>query len=73
MSTTEEISAAIRKLSADERWSLLHEFVDELWADWDAQIESDLSSGKLDQFLNEARVEIHASKTIPLNEIIRNS
>ncbi len=73
MSTTKEISEAIRKLPADEQWSLLHEFADELWADWDTQIEADVSGGKLDQFLNEARAEIQASNTIPLDEIIRNS
>ncbi len=30
----------------------------ELWSDWDAQIEADLSSGKLDYFINQARAEI---------------
>lgn len=63
MSTTKEISAAIRRLPADERWSLLHEFDDELWSDWDAQIEADLSRGKLDDFINQARAEINANRS----------
>lgn len=73
MSTTEEISAAIRRLPADERWNLLHEFADELWSDWDAQIEADSSSGKLADFINQARADISASKIRPLDEIIRNA
>ncbi|MES2708093.1 MAG: hypothetical protein V4726_15985 [Verrucomicrobiota bacterium] len=55
MSTTTGISAAIRRLPAEERWNLLHEFADELWSDWDARIESDLSSGGLDDFITQAR------------------
>ena len=73
MSTTEELSAAIRRLPADERWNLLHEFAHELWSDWDAQIEADSSSGKLDDFINQARADISASKIRPLDEIIRNA
>jgi hypothetical protein len=36
----------------------LHEFADELWAEWDAQIESDVKSGRLDDFVSEARDEL---------------
>lgn len=72
MGTTTEISAAIRRLPAGERWNLLHEFADELWSEWDARIESDLSAGKLDDFINQARAEIDASKIRPLDEVIRN-
>jgi hypothetical protein len=58
MSSMTEISAALRRLPTEERWSLLHEFADELWAEWDAQIEQDLDSGKLDDFINQARADI---------------
>ena len=58
MSTASEISAAIRCLPVGERWDLLHEFADELWAEWDAQIESDVKSGRLDDFVSEARDEL---------------
>ncbi len=60
MSTVTEISAALRRLPTEERWSLLHEFADELWAEWDAQIEHDLGSGKLDDFINQARADSSA-------------
>lgn len=73
MSSVTEISAAIRRLSADERRLLLHEFADELWADWDARIEADSVDGKLDGFINEARADIRASKIRPMDEVIRNS
>jgi hypothetical protein len=58
MSTASEISAAIRCLPVGERWDLLHEFADELWAEWDAQIESDVKSGRLDDFISEARDDL---------------
>lgn len=58
MSTVTEISAALRRLPTEERWSLLYEFADELWAEWDAQIEQDLGSGKLDDFINQAHADI---------------
>ena len=72
MSTTKEISAAIRRLPADERWNLLHEFAYDLWSDWDAQIETDHSSGNLDDFINQERVEIQNVRTHPLEKNIRN-
>ncbi len=72
MSTVPEISAAIRRLPADERWNLLHEFADELWSDWDTQIESDLNSGRLDDFIAQARADIRESRIRPLDEVIRN-
>ena len=65
MSTVTEISAALRRLPTEERWSLLHEFADELWAEWDAQIEQDLGSGKLDDFINQARADISAQRIRP--------
>jgi len=73
MSTTSEISAAIRGLPVRERWELLHEFADELWAGWDAQIESDVNSGRLDDFIAEARADINASRTRALDEVIGNA
>jgi len=73
MSTVTEISAALRRLPTEERWSLLHEFADELWAEWDAQIEQDLGSGKLDDFINQARADISAQRIRPLDEVIRDA
>jgi len=60
-----EISAALRRLPTEERWNLLHEFADELWAEWDAQIEQDLGSGKLDDLINQARADIGVLSAAP--------
>jgi len=53
MSTVPEISAALRRLPTDEKWSLLHEFADELGSEWDSSDEEaiqrldDLKSGRV--------------------------
>ena len=73
MTTVAEISDALHRLPTGERWSLLQEFADELWTDWDRQIESDERDGRLDDFIAQARKDIAASRTRPLDEIIRNS
>ena len=73
MTTVAEISDALHRLPTDERWNLLHEFADELWSDWDRQIVSDVRAGRLDSFLAQARKDIAASRTRPLDEIIRDS
>ena len=57
MHTAQEITDAIRRLPTKERWNLFHEFADELWSEWDAQIESDLKSGKFDDFLAQAQAD----------------
>jgi len=73
MGTVTEISAAIRQLKPDERWGLLHEFADELWSDWDRQIEDDLEAGKLDRLIADAEAEIAAGNVRLLNEVIRDA
>lgn len=73
MSTVTEISAAIRKLTADERRGLLQEFADELWSEWDQQIESDLESGRLDQLIADAEADIAADNLRDLDEVVRNA
>lgn len=73
MTTVAEISEAIHQLPTDDRWNLLHEFADELWRDWDLQIESDLKEGRLNDFLTRARADIVASRTRTLDEVIRNA
>jgi hypothetical protein len=70
MSTVDEISEALHRLPTHERWSLLHQFSDELWNEWDEQIESDLKNGRLDGLLAQARAEISAGKTRSLNEVL---
>jgi hypothetical protein len=63
MSTVEEISEALHQLPTDERWEILHRFSEELWSDWDRQIESDLRQGRLDALLSEARTDIASGRT----------
>jgi hypothetical protein len=65
MSTVTEISAALRRLPTEERWSLLHEFADQLGAEWDSQIDQDLGRGKLDDFINQARADIGVLSAAP--------
>jgi hypothetical protein len=73
MTTVAETSDAIHQLPTDARWNWLHEFADELWTDWDRQIEADLTTGRLDSLLSRARADIAESKTRDLSEVIRDS
>lgn len=66
MSTVEEITAAIEQLPADEvarvrAW--LAEHAERLW---DAQIERDEQSGRLDSLIDKAINEHRAGRTKPL-------
>ena len=70
VTTSEEIEAALHRLPIEERWNLLCRFSDELWSDWDGQIETDLSAGKLDGLLAEARADIAEGRTHSLDEIL---
>lgn len=72
MITQEEIVEALHQLPAQERWSVLAHFSDELWTDWDQQIERDLQSGQLDSLLETARSQIRAGAVHPLHEILRD-
>lgn len=70
MTTQREIADALSCLPTQERWDLLHRFSEELWVDWDRQIESDLKAGQLDGLLAEARADIAAGRTRPLDEVL---
>ena len=59
MSTVQEIETAIAKLT-DKELAELRSFI------WDRDIERDASSGRLDQFANEAVEEYRTGKTRPL-------
>lgn len=72
MTTSQEIEAALHRLPTEERWSLLRRFSEELWSDWDGQIETDLSAGKLDGLLAEARADIAGGETRSLNEVLNH-
>ena len=68
MTTVEEVSEALHRLPALERWDLLRRFSDEVWSHWDKQIESDLRGGRL----NGLRADIAAGRTRYLDEVLNN-
>lgn len=70
MSTTQEIESAIHRLPQHEQWSLLARFSQELWDAWDCEIKDDLANGRLDDLIANARADIAAGRTRPLNEIL---
>ena len=72
MSTVEEISEALHRLPIEQRWGVLHRFSDELWSEWDEQVESDLKAGRLDGLLAEARADIAAGRTRSLDEVLHH-
>lgn len=72
MSTVPEIQAAIEKLSPAEKIELEKWFA-EIQADaWDAQIETDIKSGRLDHLIAQAEADIAAGRTRPLDDILDN-
>jgi hypothetical protein len=73
VSTVAEIKAAIDQLSAQERCeleALLHPFEDD---DWDRQMKRDAAAGKFDKLHRKAEVEFAEGKTIPLDDILKES
>ena len=66
MRKVEDIERQICELSAGE-FSELREWVLERdWENWDAQIEADVRSGKLNMLLAEADADYEAGRTRPL-------
>jgi len=66
MSTIEEIESAVEKLNKEELKSFRSWFAQHDAAQWDAQFESDVASGKLDSLAAEAIAEFKAGKTTEL-------
>jgi len=66
MSTVEEIESAVEKLNKEELKSFRNWFAQHDAAQWDAQFESDVVSGKLDALAAEAIAEFKAGKTTEL-------
>ncbi len=67
-----EIEAAIKQLPKNDIRQLaawLQDYLDEVW---DQQIETDLASGKLQEFIANAEVDIAAHKVKDLDEVLRN-
>ncbi len=66
MRKVEHIEQQIRELSAKEFSELRAWVIEQDWAKWDAQIESDAKSGKLDKLLAEACEEFASGRSRPI-------
>lgn len=62
MSTVEEIETAIEKLPREELFELTSWLSGKFSSAWDAQIEEDVSAGRLDELARVALVEHRAGK-----------
>jgi len=63
MRKIEHIQRQIGELSREEFTELRDWVLERDWAAWDAQIEADAQSGKLDKLLEEARSDFKAGRT----------
>ena len=73
MKTLLEIEKAIQELPTEEVRKLadwLDRYLDDAW---DIQMQSDLSTGKLNNFLAKVESDIEAERVRDLNEIIDNT
>jgi hypothetical protein len=62
MRKIEEIAEQIRQLSREELAELRSWFLEQDWKAWDAQIESDSESRKLDRLVSEAKAEYESGR-----------
>jgi hypothetical protein len=66
MTRVEEITAAIAELPPDQIAQIRAWLEERAEAEWDAQIERDEQSGKLDSLIDRASAENKAGRTRPL-------
>ena len=66
MRKVEEIERQIQTLSAAEFSELRDWLLERDWREWDAQIESDVSAGKLDILASQAIAEHKGGKSRPI-------
>lgn len=62
MRKVEHIEQQIRELSSKEFAELRDWVLERDWAAWDAQIERDVSSGKIDKLVSEAKADFERGK-----------
>jgi hypothetical protein len=62
MRKVEDIEQQIRELSSAEFAELRNWVLERDWVAWDAQIEADASSGKLDKLVSEAQADFDRGK-----------
>ncbi|MEM7762431.1 MAG: hypothetical protein AAGF83_17100 [Cyanobacteria bacterium P01_G01_bin.67] len=73
MKTRSEIEQAIKELPTTEARQLagwLSKYLDDAW---DRQMQTDLSTGKLDKFIAKAESEIEANQVRDLDEVLNNT
>jgi hypothetical protein len=66
MRKIEHIEQQIRELTADEFSELRGWVLEQDWKAWDAQIEADARSAKLDKLIAEAQSDYTAGRTRPI-------
>jgi hypothetical protein len=66
MRKVEQIEQQIRELSSGEFSELRDWVLEQDWKAWDAQVETDARSGKLDKVIAEADADYKAGRTRPL-------
>jgi hypothetical protein len=66
MRKVEQIEKQIRELSAGEFSELRDWVLEQDWQAWDAQVDADARSGKLDKAIAEAELDYKAGGTRPL-------
>jgi hypothetical protein len=64
MSTVQEIEAAVRQLSPDERAAFRAWFAEFDADEWDRQIEADVTAGRLDWLADEARRDLREGRCV---------
>jgi hypothetical protein len=62
MNTVEELEAAVRRLSPQEREEFRAWFAGFDAAEWDRQLEGDVAAGRLDWLVAEARADRQAGR-----------
>ena len=71
MSTVAEIIDAVKKLNDEAKGEFLEKLADVDFDDeWDRQIEADAKAGRLDFLWEEAKRDIAAGQTRPLDDIL---
>ena len=73
MKTLSEIEAAIKELPTVEARKLaswLNKYLDDAW---DRQMQTDLTTGKLDKFIAKVESDIEANRVKDLDEVINNT
>lgn len=70
MSTVGEIEKVIGGLARGDFWKLTDKMIEQREAGWDAQIEADAASGRLDALWAEAEKEIEAGEVQSLEAFL---